>query len=292
VLEPVLQVILVKKLKHLPVNVLPTTPLLQPKHHGTSPARSRVTLPTPTIGGIPCANPPAGCNKDDYCKVQACKCPLPLACNPDPQSNSCIANCTSVCLNNKCYTTNVNPTNDVGCTSDIWTDWQCTSGVGACAACASQNYQCEYRFCANPPNSNQYQVNCGWTNCSSSSGGGGGSNPTNTPPPAQTNTPTPTNTLTPTPTNTLTPTPILPFIKLKNTSFYSGRSLNNPIPASPTAYDADDDGSANFIISSPGSDPGLVSATSIYLGQGQPSAPPDTVLPDAPQYHAVCLKSA
>jgi hypothetical protein len=70
-------------------------------------------------------------------------------------------------------------------------------------------------------------------------------------------------------TTTPTPTPIHAFTKLKNTSFYSNRSLNVAIPAAPTAYDADDDASANFIISSPGSDPGLVSATSISLGQGQ-----------------------
>lgn len=331
---------------------------------GASPTPS--ATPRPTIGGISCNKPPAGCSSNDYCMVQACGCSSPIACNPAPGS-SCTPNCSSICLNGKCYTTNVNPTNDVGCTSNVWTAWQCTSGKTDCAACASQNYQCEYRFCANPPNSNQYQINCGWANCSSS--GGGGSNPTNTPTPTaflrvrlfnpqltpvtisgvnlckvncgtapcslvscqsnlnyydfpgaaanqggglqystsqlivqgitpiqngsvstvnsypacrgSTNTKncaswsTAINTgsrvlryivITTTPT----PTPLPAFTKLKNTSFYSNRSLNVAIPATPIAYDADDDASANFIIASPGFDPGLLSATSISLGQGQP----------------------
>ena len=72
-------------------------------------------------------------------------------------------------------------------------------------------------------------------------------------------------------TATPLPTPFSSnWTKLKNTSFYSNRNLNNPLPASPIAYDADDDRSANFILASPGSDPGLLSATSISLGQGQP----------------------
>jgi hypothetical protein len=81
-----------------------------------------------------------------------------------------------------------------------------------------------------------------------SGGGGGGGNPTNTPAPTTTPTATPTPTRTPTPTPTPTPDPH--WIKLKNASFSSPRPLTQPIPASPVAFDADDDGSLYFIIAS------------------------------------------
>ncbi len=86
-------------------------------------------------------------------------------------------------------------------------------------------------------------------------GGGGGTNPTNTPTPTRTPTPTPTP---------------APFIKLKNTSFYTSGLLINPIPQTPSAYDTDDDASANFIIA----DAGLVAASSLYLtGQNSNAKP-------------------
>jgi hypothetical protein len=81
-----------------------------------------------------------------------------------------------------------------------------------------------------------------------------------------------TNTPAPTSTPTLTPTPNPYWVKLKNTSFYTSRSLAQSIPASPIAYDADDDGSPYFIISSSGSDPGLVAASYINLGTASVSA--------------------
>lgn len=79
--------------------------------------------------------------------------------------------------------------------------------------------------------------------------------------PTATNTPIP-----PTPTNTPTPTPIGKWIKLKNSSFSSGNTLTNPIPAVVASYDADDDGTRYFNIASANYDPGLVSASSINLG--------------------------
>jgi hypothetical protein len=99
--------------------------------------------------------------------------------------------------------------------------------------------------------------------------GGGGTNPTNTPTP--THTPTPTNTPTPTRTPTPTPTPDPHWVKLKNTSFYTSKQINQPIPFPPLAYDEDDDGSRYFIIASSGSDPGLVATSYISLGTGSVS---------------------
>jgi hypothetical protein len=150
--------------------------------------------------------------------------------------------CSSVCINGHCYTTHpgINPTiTDVSCrSSNDYGPWSgCLSGQGACGGCAAWGYTCQVRYCINPPNSNQYQISCG---CTQPTGGGGGTNPTNTPTP----TPTPTNTPTP------TPTPDPHWIKLKNASFSSPRPLTQPIPASPVAFDADDDGSLYFIIAS------------------------------------------
>jgi len=60
---------------------------------------------------------------------------------------------------------------------------------------------------------------------------------------------------TPVPTATPFPTPNHNWLKLKNTSFYTSRPLAQTLPASPVAFDADDDGTAYFIISSSGSNP-------------------------------------
>jgi hypothetical protein len=54
--------------------------------------------------------------------------------------------------------------------------------------------------------------------------------------------------VTSTPTPTATPTPNPHWIKLKNASFSSPRPLTQPIPASPVAFDADDDGSSPYFI--------------------------------------------
>ncbi len=68
---------------------------------------------------------------------------------------------------------------------------------------------------------------------------------------------------------TATPTPG-PYIKLKNSSFVSDNGLKDDIPAVPTAYDADDDGTANFIITQGG----IVAAPSINLTTYNASAKP------------------
>ncbi len=73
-----------------------------------------------------------------------------------------------------------------------------------------------------------------------------------------------------TPTPTATPTPG-PYIKLKNSSFVSDNGLKDDIPAVPTAYDADDDGTANFIITQGG----IVAAPSVNLTTYNASAKPN-----------------
>ncbi|MCX7608525.1 MAG: hypothetical protein N2049_04820, partial [Anaerolineales bacterium] len=87
-------------------------------------------------------------------------------------------------------------------------------------ACGAYNTYA-IRLCLTPPNSNQYQLSCG---CSL-------------------NTPNPTGSQPPPilPTATPSPTPIPgAWIKLKDTSFYSFKSLTNLIPASASSYDSDD----------------------------------------------------
>ncbi|MCS7010252.1 MAG: hypothetical protein NZL98_02640, partial [Anaerolineales bacterium] len=75
------------------------------------------------------------------------------------------------------------------------------------------------------------------------------------------------------PTATPSPTPIPgPWIKLKDTSFYSFKSLTNLIPAPASSYDSDDNNASHFIIASPLSDPGLVSAPALAFGSGSASS--------------------
>ncbi|MDW8227741.1 MAG: hypothetical protein RMJ60_08085, partial [Anaerolineales bacterium] len=62
------------------------------------------------------------------------------------------------------------------------------------------------------------------------------------------------------------------WIKLKDTSFYSFKSLTNLIPASASSYDSDDNNASHFIIADPGYDPGPVSASSFSLGFGSASS--------------------
>ncbi|MCW4047411.1 MAG: hypothetical protein NWE99_07620 [Candidatus Bathyarchaeota archaeon] len=77
---------------------------------------------------------------------------------------------------------------------------------------------------------------------------------------------------------TPTPTPIPgAWAKLKNTSFYSNKTIYNPIPDPPIPYDEDDDGSPYFIISGSGSDPGLLSASAVNFGVG--ISLPETLAP-------------
>lgn len=61
------------------------------------------------------------------------------------------------------------------------------------------------------------------------------------------------------------------WTKLKNTSFFSINDLFNPIPASISSYDSDDDGLRYFIITGAQYDPGLVLAKSIDINNVDPS---------------------
>jgi hypothetical protein len=178
-----------------------------------------------------------------------------------------IPNCSAACINGYCVFTN--PTlNNSQC--NTWGNWSgCISGQDACGGCADQGYTCQTRFCTNPSNANLYQISCGCGQPTSGSGGGGGGGGGGTNP---TNTPTPTTAPTNTPTSIPTPTINPYWVKLKNTSFYTSRSLVQSIPASPISYDADDDGTAYFIIASFGSDPGVVAASYINLGTASVSA--------------------
>lgn len=93
--------------------------------------------------------------------------------------------------------------------------------------------------------------------------------PTITPTPTATPTPTPTATPTPTPT----PTPIPKWIKLKDTSFSSTGSLDNPIPLVISAYDSDDNASQRYFIGNTvGIDPGAVLSSSINLNGANSSS--------------------
>ncbi len=130
-------------------------------------------IPNPPLGGAVCPNSSyPNCSGSDYCTVVNCgktiaNCPNP----PIPT----VPNCSSVCLNGHCYTTNpgTNPTiTDVPCSSpNNYGPWSgCLSEQGACGGCAAQNYTCQVRYCITPPNSNQYQISCG---CNQPPGGGG-----------------------------------------------------------------------------------------------------------------------
>jgi len=140
-------------------NTQPTdTP--QPTKESASPTLT----PQPTTGGMQCSTTAQCYNA--YCAPSLT--PIP--------------NCSSVCINGHCYTTNPtsNPTiTNVPCQSpNDYGPWSgCLSGQGACGGCAAWGYTCQVRYCIHPPNSNQYQISCG---CGQPAGGGGG-NPTNTP---------------------------------------------------------------------------------------------------------------
>ncbi len=167
----------------------------------------------------------------EYCENDACNPPRTCA----GYSASCVSNCKK---------------NAPGCYA-VPVPADCAYNAPGCNICGYARVEAIY--CNG--------VHCGDTCvphalCSKSPwcSGGGGSKPTNTPTPTRTPTPTPT------------PTPNPNWVKLKNTSFYTPRALTQSIPSAPVSYDADDDGSPYFIISSPASDPGLTSASSIYLG--------------------------
>jgi len=156
-----------------------TQPTATPVDPGSA---SPTATPQPTTGGMQCSTTAQCYNA--YCAPSLT--PIP--------------NCSSVCINGHCYTTNPtsNPTiTNVPCQNpNDYGPWSgCLSGQGACGGCASQGYTCQVRYCIHPPNSNQYQISCG---CAQPAGGG---NSTNIPAP------------------TATPTPNLYWLKLKDTSF-------------------------------------------------------------------------
>jgi len=86
----------------------------------------------------------------------------------------------------------------------------------------------------------------------------------------------PTSTPASTPASTPTPTTVPadnPWIKIRDSSFYSPASLTNIIPLSITAYDSDDDAAQRyFIMTGSGSDPGLVSNSSTDTGTADVSS--------------------
>ncbi len=142
-------------------------PTNTPPRPTTGASPTATTAPTPTTGGIICPPQNLGnCrNATEWCMSQKCNC----TCTPNGITN-CAAGCSSICTNGHCHTTQPTPGNDVQCTT--WGAWSaCLSGQSTCAACAAQGYTCQTRFCADPPNSNQYQISCGCNN----GGGGGGS---------------------------------------------------------------------------------------------------------------------
>jgi hypothetical protein len=168
----------------------------QPTYPDASPTGNP---PTPTTGGKQCTSSLYCYNS--YCIIGSTPTPVP--------------NCSAVCLNGYCYVTNPTPGTDITCNQ--WGAWgACLSDQNTCSACAAQGYTCQTRFCANPPNSNQYEISCG---CPPTDSGGGGTNPTNTP----------------VPTSTPTPTPNPYWLKLKATSFYSPKVLSQSVPANPTS---------------------------------------------------------
>jgi len=131
---------------------------------------SPTVTPQPTTGGMQCSSTTQCYNA--YCAP----------------NNIPIPNCSSVCIDGHCYTTNPtsNPTiTNVPCQSpNDYGPWSgCLSGQGACGGCAAWGYTCQVRYCINPPNSNQYQISCCCTQPTGGSGAGGSGNPTNTPVP-------------------------------------------------------------------------------------------------------------
>ncbi len=95
---------------------------------------------TPTPGGAECKDKPP-----NYCDQKYCY-----------KNGVHIPNCTSVCINGHCYTTNTTPTPsvDIPCNPNGWGSWTtCTCNQSAYAGC-SQTNSVAMRYCVNHPNSN------------------------------------------------------------------------------------------------------------------------------------------
>jgi hypothetical protein len=151
----------------------------------STPQPTNIPAPLPTSGTSATGNPPTPTTGGMQCSTTA-QC-YNAYCAP---SLTPIPNCSSVCINGHCYTTNPtsNPTiTNVPCQNpNDYGPWSgCLSGQGACGGCAAWGYTCQVRHCIHPPTSNQYQISCG---CGQPAGGG---NPTNTPAPTAIPTPNP-----------------------------------------------------------------------------------------------------
>ncbi len=145
-------------------NPTPTT-AQQPTKPPPSPTTQPTTAPTATPGGLSCNNITPGAPESGgcisstyYCMWKYCGC----TCTSTGVIN-CDSGCSSYCNNGYCYTTRTTPTPDVDipCDPNGWGSWTtCTCDQGAYAGCSQTNYCGQVRYCVNPPNSNQYQINC------------------------------------------------------------------------------------------------------------------------------------
>jgi len=151
----------------------PPQPTATPVDPGSASPTETPAVPKPTIGGALCPNPTyPKCSGSDYCTVTNCGQTIANCGNPQI---SPVSDCSSICNNGHCYTTHpgTNPTvTDVRC--NTWGAWgSCLSGSSTCGGCPNQGYTCQVRFCADPSNSNQYQISCGCTQPSGPPGTGG-----------------------------------------------------------------------------------------------------------------------
>jgi len=202
---------------------------------------------TPTPATCTCINSTGGCNgiqciynfigcatADKPTVTPACNSPNNARFKTSCGSTPCGSTNSSVCgYNAQCSTTQQdcslqNPKcekRDVSldCNYDAYGCNLCGVGRVAAIYCDFDGDGIKENHCGDLCVSNSLCSNNQW--CS----GGGGTNPTNTPTPTR----APTSTNTPTPTATPTPNPH--WLKLKNTSFYTSRSLAQSIPASPVA---------------------------------------------------------
>ncbi len=100
--------------------------------------------PTPTTSFASPVEKPGGesCTSTNECMDSYCK-------RPDGTYEP---DCSSICLNDHCYTTHIKKPEDKACKQ--FGSWGgCLSGRDVCGGCAAQGYTCQTRFCKDPPNS-------------------------------------------------------------------------------------------------------------------------------------------
>jgi hypothetical protein len=222
-----------------------------------APQPTKTPIPQPTNTLPPLASPtltPAGgcwCQQNGKCVGNLTKCRYTVV----GCSQTCSDPAKNATIEEYCTTTNqtcgIKPCAgySASCVSN------CKKGAPGCVAipvpadCAYNAPGCNVCGYARTEAIYCNGVHCGDTCvphalCSNSPWCSGSGNPTNTPAPTTTPTASPAPTRTPTPT----PTPDPHWIKLKNASFSSPRPLTQPIPASPVAFDADDDASSPYFI--------------------------------------------